>query len=104
MRDFCGFSFNGRHSSEFNIVRTSTSKRYQDDLTSGTNDTTIQINGRDGKLFLGSNYKERTFSVNFAFDNLTEQKLRDVRQWLRGEDMGGLIFDEEPYKEYTAKV
>lgn len=104
MRDFCGFSFNGQHSDDFNIIRISTSKRYQDDLTPGTNDTTISINGRDGKLFVSSTQKERTFTVNFAFDNLNEQKLRDMRTWLCGDSIGGLIFDEEPYKEYSAKV
>ena len=104
MRDFCGFSFNGRHSDEFNIIRTSTSKRYQDDLTPGTNNTTVSINGRDGKLFVSSTQKERIFTVNFAFDSLSEQQLRQLRTWLCGDNISSLIFDEEPYKEYSAKV
>lgn len=106
MKDFCGFSFNGQHSSLIGLTRVSTSNRYQDNVFSGTNDTLITVNGRDGKILVNSTIKEKTIPVNFAFDNLTEEQLRYLRNGFNGaaKSIGSLIFDEEPYKEYSAKI
>lgn len=59
--DFKGFFFNGHHSSEFNIIRTSTSKRYNENLTNSLNDKTIEAPNRDGKYYFSTTFKERTF-------------------------------------------
>ena len=102
--DFLGFSFNGRHSSEFNIIRVSDGSRYQDGLVPEMEDMTNNVPGRDGAYFYGSVYKERTFSIKFAFDNVTDDNLRDMRQWLGYDGIASLIYDEFPYKKYMVKI
>ena len=46
----------------------------------------------------------KTFPINIAFDHLTEDDYRKLRQWLNGKDRGELVFDEVPYKAYTVKI
>lgn len=103
--DFLAFSFNGRHSwDDFNIYRVIGGDRYTDELAPQMTDRTGEIPGTDGMLFFGSNHKSKVFNINIAFEGLTEEKLRAMKQWLNGKEMGDLWFDECPYKVYTAKV
>ena len=44
------------------------------------------------------------FNISFAFDNLEETKLREMKRWLNSKETGDLWFAEAPYKVYTAKV
>ena len=60
--------------------------------------------GSDGTLYWESFYTNKTFSINIAFDHLTEDNYRKLRQWLNGKDRGELVFDEAPYKAYTVKI
>ena len=69
---FLGFTFNGRHSSDFGIVRVINGNRIKEDLFPESADITQNIEGADGTLYYGSNYKKRDFTVDFAFDNMTE--------------------------------
>lgn len=101
--DFYGFWFNGHHSSEFGIVRVSNGSRYQSNLVPAFQDKTVAVPGGDGTYFFSSNYTNRTFSINFATDSMTEFQYRVFRHHFNGKDTGPLIFDEEPYKVYTAK-
>ena len=103
--DFIGFSFNGKHSIEyFGVYRTSDGSRYNDNLIPQLNDKTADIVGGDGQYYFGSTHKTRQFSISIAFDSLTEQKYREMRQWLDGKQIHDLVFDEVPYKIYSAKV
>lgn len=103
--DFLAFSFNGKHSwDDFNIYRVIDGDRYTDELAPQMTDRTSEIPGTDGMLFFGSNHKSKVFNINIAFEGLTEEKLRAMKQWLNGKEMGNLWFDECPYKVYTAKV
>lgn len=102
--DFCGFQFNGVHSSDLNIVRVSNGSRYNEDLVPAFQDKTAQIEGGDGTLFWESFYSQRPFSIQIAFDSITEEGLRKLRQVFNGKDLGELIFDETPYKAYSVKV
>jgi len=102
--DFCGFMFNGIHSSELNIIRTSNGSRYTENLSAVFQDKTAPVEGGDGTLFWNSYYTNKPFSLQFAFDSLTEKNLRRLRQVFCAKAMGELIFDETPYKAYTAKV
>lgn len=101
---YLGFEYNGRHSSEFGIVRTSTSNRYDDGLLPNKSVKTTAVPGGDGAYYFGSNYTQRQFSINFAFDALTDLQLRELRQWLGQGEIHDLIFDEFPYKVYSAAV
>lgn len=102
--DFCGFTFNGIHSSELNIIRVSNGSRYNENLSAAFQDKTAQIEGGDGVLFWDSYYTNRPFSIQIAYDSLTEMQLRKLRQVFSPKAIGELIFDETPYKAYTVKV
>ena len=103
--DFLGFTFNGYHSIyDLNVYRTSEGSRYNDNLIPQLNEKTTPIPGNDGMYYFNTNYTAKLFSVKIAFDNLTEAGLRKLRKVFNGKEMGDLIFDETPYKVYSAKV
>ena len=103
--DFIGFTYDGKHSIEyFNIYRTSDGARYSDTLVPQITDKTENIARVDGQQYLYSTHNVKTFAISIAFDHLTETKYREMRQWLNGKKLSQLIFDESPYKIYSAKV
>ena len=103
--DFLGFSFNGKHSwDDFKIIRTSDGDRYNINLGPQSQDKTAENPGGDGMYFFGSNHKQKVFDIKFAFKELDDVKLREIKRWLSGKEVGDLWFDEEPYKVYSAKV
>lgn len=102
--DFIGFTFGDHHSSEFGIVRTSNGSRFDENLLPTIQDKTVQVPGGDGTYYFGSYYTQRQFSIQIAFDSLTEDGLRKLKQWLGDKKIKDLIFDEAPYKAYRAKV
>ena len=105
MEDFIGFTYNGKHCiKDFGIYRTSDGSRYNDNLVPSVTDKTADIPGGNGQYFFQATHKNRQFSVSIAFDHLTEQKYREMRTWLDGKEIHDLIFDEAPYKVYSAKV
>lgn len=102
--DFLGFTIGNTHSSELGIVRVSDGSRYKEDYIPNFNDVTATVPGKDGAYYFGSNYTQRTFTIKFAFDNLTDSQLRKLRQVLGKKEPQDLIFDETPYKVYTVKA
>lgn len=102
--DFMGFTFNGVHSSDLNIVRTSDGSRYNSELLPSFNDNTVAIPGGDGTYYFGSYYNQKPISIQFATDELSEVQFRQLRQWLGDKGIHDLIFDEAPYKKYSAKI
>lgn len=102
--DFIGFTFNGRHSSELGIIRTSDGSRYNSELLPSFNDNTVAVPGGDGTYYFGSYYNQKSFSIQFATDELSEVQFRQLRQWLGDKGIHDLIFDEAPYKKYSAKI
>lgn len=101
--DFIGFSFNGYRSESLGIVRVSDGSRYNEDLVPTAQDKTVQVPGGDGFYYFGSDYTQRQFSINIAFDELTEKQLRELQQVFGTKELGKLIFDERPYKYYMVK-
>ena len=102
--DFISFSYNGVHSTELGIVHVSSSDRYADALLPTIQDKTVQAPGSDGTYFFGSYYTQRPITINIAFDNITETQLRKIRTLFGDKQSHPLVFDEEPYKVYQAKV
>ena len=103
-QDYIGFIFNGKHSSEFGIVRTSDGSRFNENLLPTIQDKTVQVPGGDGTYFFGSYYTQRQFTVPFAFDSMTEKQFNNLKNWLGDKKPHDLIFDEAPYKVYKAKI
>lgn len=102
-RDFIGFSFNEHRSESLGIVRVSDGSRYNEDLVPTTQDKTVQVPGGDGFYYFGSDYTQRQFSINIAFDELTEKQFRELQQVFGTKELGKLVFDERPYKYYMVK-
>lgn len=101
--DFLGFTYNGIHSADLNIVRTSSNNRYEQMLLPQPSDITVNIPGDDGMYYLNSTYQPAMFNINFAYDNLQETDIRFLQQWLGDKNVHDLIFDENPYKAYRVK-
>ena len=102
--DFLGFEFAGIRSEELGIVRTSDNDRFDEQLTSEIKDITAEVPGMDGEYYFGSTYGSKTIDISFAFDSLTEEQFRRLRQVYGRRKQGALIFDERPYKKYLAKI
>ena len=101
--DFIGFSFNGYRSESLGIVRVSDGSRYNEDLVPTAQDKTVQVPGGDGFYYFGSDYTQRQFNINIAFDELTEAQFRKLQQVFGTKELGKLVFDERPYKYYMVK-
>ena len=102
--DFISFTYNGVHSTELGIVHVSTSDRYTDALLPTIQDKTVQVSGSDGTYCFGSYYTQRAITLSVAFDGVSESQIRLARKVLGDQLSHPLIFDEEPYKVYYAKV
>lgn len=103
--DYVAFSFNGKNSyDDFGIYRTSDSGRYNLPLIPELSDQTADVVGTDGQYYFSTYHKKKTFTVNFAFDRITESQLREFKRWLNGKELAPLWFAENPYKVYQAKV
>ena len=102
--DFIGFSFGGVHSDTLKIIRTSSGSRYNLPLNAQIKDSVVEVPQGDGQMFFSSQFTTKTYNVEFAFDNLEEVDIRRLQQVFNGKEVKELIFDEEPYKVYEAKV
>lgn len=102
--DFIGFTFDGVHSSELNILRVSDGDRYNEVLLPDIEDKTIESSGRDGVYYYGSFYQSREIEIQIAFDQVTEEQYRNIRRLFGQKKICKLIFDERPYKVYYVKL
>ena len=104
-QDFVGFSYGKWHCiRDGHIWRTSDGSRYNTNLIPALTDKTSDNSGGDGQYYFNTFYKNRTFTINFAFDELSEADFRNLRKVFNGKDIKELIFDERPYVAYDAKV
>ena len=101
---YTGFTYNGIHSSVFGIARTSSGKFYEENLVSSMLDKTTEKPGSDGSYHFYSNHSKKEFVINFAFYNITEEKKRLIEELWSDGNIHSLIFDEAPYKVYSAKI
>lgn len=101
---FLGFTFDDIHSSELNIVRVANSNRYTNNLAPDIQDITVAVPNGDGVYYFGSTYGKRTFTINIAFDSLTEKELVKLRRTFNEKGLHRLAFDETPYKCYIVKI
>lgn len=103
MADFTGFYFDNVHSSAYGLVRTSDGSRYTEGLIPEFEDREIELVGGDGSLYEGRRFKKTPFTIEVAFDHMTETQLRDLRKWLGTDELKPFRFDERPYKTYWVK-
>lgn len=103
MGDFLGFQIGDIHSSQLNIVRVSSGDRYTEGLVPEFTDLKAQVPGNDGTYYWNSFYTQKNISIDFAFDDLRDEDLRQLKQVLNFKGLQRLIFDETPYKYYMVK-
>ena len=101
---YLGFTYNGCHSSEFGLYRVSSGDRYVTDLTATNETKTVHIPGQEGSYYFGTEYKQKSFPINVAFDEITERSLMALQVWLSSGVTADLILDEKPYKAYYVKT
>lgn len=102
--DFIGFQFGEETSASLRVVRVSDGSRYNNEILPNFNDKTIQVPGSDQVYYFGSDYSEKPFSMNIAFDNLTEKQFKKLSKVFGNKTPKRLVFDETPYKYYLVKV
>ena len=102
--DYIGFTYNNVHSSDLGIVRVSDGSRFNENLLPTIQDKTVQVPGGDGTYFYGSYFTQRQFSISFAYDSLTEEQVARLKAHFGDKKIHDLVFDENPYKTYQAKV
>lgn len=101
---FLGFTYNNIHSSILGITRTIDGGRFEEKLTPQTKDKSADRSLSDGQFFYGSTYNKREFIVKFAFDGMSENQFAFLNAKWNDKKIHPLIFDENPYKVYYAKV
>lgn len=101
--DYAGFTFNGKHTSQFGLYSVSSGDRYSRYLSPTIKNQTADNIGGNGMYFFGSQHTQQTFNFNLAFDSVSELELREIKQWLNS-DVSPLVLDELPYIQYYAKV
>lgn len=102
--DFIGFTFGGVHSSTLGMIRVSGGSRYDENLLPSFQDKTNEVFGREETFLFGSSYSKKDLTIKIAFDSITEEQIRGIRQLFGDQQVKDLIFDEVPYKSFRAKV
>ena len=101
---YLGFTFAGRHSSEFGILVVSDGSRYHQNFSGSFNDTITNVPGYNGGYYFGTQITMRDFEIKCAFDNMTTHMRDKIQSWLYPNKVGWLIYDEAPYKKYLVKI
>lgn len=104
MSDFKGFRFGNIHIKDLHLTVVSSGDRFNKNLLPDPTDYTVDVPGGNGKYYFGQTHGARTIQVKTAFDNLDEYTIRKIRQIFVTDKPKDLVFDEEPYKVYRAKL
>lgn len=104
MKDYCGFRFGNIHSDDLHLTVVSSGSRYNKNLLPSPTDYSDDIPGADGKYYYGQVYGTREFTINVAFDSIDEPTWRRISQVFSTDKLRDLVFDENPYKVYRAKL
>ena len=102
--DFLGFQLGDIHSQGLNITRVSSGNRYTDNLIPTFKDVTAEVPGNDGMYYWDTFFSSRTFQIDFAYDNLNDEDLRNLAKLFSFKGVKPLIFDETPHKKYMVKA
>ena len=101
--DFLGFQLGNIHSSKLNLTRVSSSDWYNETLSPNFSDLVATTPGVDGTYYWGTNYTQKNFTIDFAFDDVSDVDLKQIRRTFSFKGLKKLIFDEYPYKQYMVK-
>ena len=104
MSDFKGFRFGNIHIKDLHLTVVSSGDRFNKNLLPDPTDYSVDVPGGNGKYYFGQTHSTRNYPVKTAFDNLDEATIRRIRQIFVTDKLKDLVFDEEPYKTYRAKL
>ncbi len=104
MEPFIDFSFGGVNNISLHIKRVSNGSRYTERITPNIKDSTIDIPGGDGQYLLSSFYSSAPITINYAFDSMTNEDIRQFKKVFDGKEIKKLIFAEHNDRYYMAKV
>lgn len=102
--EFLFFSFGNFDSKNKNIYRVINGDRYNEHLAPQLQDKTAEVPGGDGQYFFGTHHKSKVFDVEFAFEDLKEADVRELKQIFSGKEIKELVFSERDDRVYIAKV
>lgn len=101
--DYIGFTYNGVRSTDLGILRISNGSRYTESLFPTSSDKIAIAPGANETYYWGSQDTQKTFSIEFAFDNLKEHQLKNLKALMGDKHLYPIVFDERPYMEYYVK-
>lgn len=101
--ELLGFTIGDIHSSEFNMVRSNNGLASLD-FFGKFQDSTVKLENSDITVFYNSFFQSKSFQLNAAFTNLTEDKLSLLKKTWNSNELYKLIFDENPHKYYMVKI
>ena len=101
-KEYIDIKVGDKWASEFNLVTVSTGDRYTPPVFGNINSNTSTVAGKRGVYKWRTQYNEKTFAVNMAFDNLSMRDVSKIKSWLNPSKLQKLIFSDEPYKFYYA--
>lgn len=102
--EFIGFTYNGIHSEELGVIRTSSGDRFETIAAPELKDKTVVIPGSDETVYFGTEINSSKLSLKIALDGISEVQMNQIKQKWLDKKIHPLIFDEYPFKAYYAKV
>lgn len=101
-KEYIDFKFGDKWASEFNLVAVTTSDRYTPPTYGSINSNTSTVAGKRGVYKWRTQYNEKIFTVNIAYDNLSARDISKIKSWLNPSKVQRLIFSDEPHIFYYA--
>lgn len=88
---------------DLGLTRVSSSNRYNENLNPPMTEKTVKKPGEDGQYYFSTDLGATNHSINVAFDNLSEEQLRQLKQIQSSKSFWRLTYDNVPYKYYNVK-
>ena len=101
-KEYIDIKFGDKWASEFNLVVVSTGDRYTPPTYGNINSNTSTVAGKRGAYKWKTQYNEKIFTVNIAYDNLSTRDISKIKAWLNPSKLQKLTFSDEPHIFYYA--
>lgn len=101
-KEYIDFKFGDTWASEFNLVAVTNGDRYSPPVYGNMNNNISSVAGKRGVYKWKTQFNEKIFQINIAYDNLSIRDVSKIKAWLNPGQIKKLIFNDEPYKFYYA--
>ena len=88
---------------DLGLTRVSSSNRYSENLNPPITDKTVVKPDEDGAYYFSSTLGSTTHSISAAFDKISEEQLRKLKQIQSSKEFWKLTYDNLPFKYYIVK-